>query len=844
MDCGPAALSAIAAGLGVPVDYGRLREACQTSVDGTSLDTLEDVANQLGLVAEQGMVPVDHLLRAEVDYLPALVVVRLPSGLTHLTVAWSRHGPLLQEMDPGSGRTWVSTRAFEQKLYTHINALSAEEWREWAADEPFLAPLRGRMSELGVPPQKQEILVQAALSNPDWQGLGGLDAAVRATTTLLRSGLGRGAEATAVLERLVADPTTIPPSMWSVTRSREPGMVWFHAAVLLRITGVKDVDPDTLPPALRAAVAAPPMRPLQTLRGLLGPDLSLVVAAPMIGVILVATMIEALVLRGGLEIGAYLFGLDQRLIALAAGVGLITLVIALELLLNRVLLRAGRHLEIRLRRAFLYRIPRLGDRYLSSRPISDLAERSHMIHSIRALPDLAGRGLRLGAELLLIGLGLCWLDPALSPIVLLMMGAAVGLPLVVQPVIAEADMRFRTHGGGLFRFYLDALLGIVSIRTHGAERAVRREQEDLLVEWAQSGYALQRVVTTLTGLTVLGGYLLTMVLLGLHLRQGVSSDLLLYAWWALRVPVIGDALAALLAQYPSIRNRTLRLLEPLGAPEIGGEHATLPGTAGVEITLTGVSVVAGGHRILSDLNLSLPAGSHVAVVGPSGAGKSSLTGLLLGWHQAETGAIHIDGAPLDSARLAGLRRATAWVDPAVQLWNRSFLDNLCYGQPTDTAPPIGAALDASTVQEVLERLPDGLQTSLGEGGGLVSGGEGQRVRLARAMMRPDARLVILDEAFRGLDRARRALLQGRARQWWSEATLICVTHDVSSTLDFPRVLVIEDGQIIEDGPPAQLAAADTRFAALLAAEAALTDSRWGDDWRRVTLADGQLREER
>jgi ATP-binding cassette subfamily B protein len=91
MDCGPAALTCLLAGYGLSVSYGRLREACQTDVDGTSIDTLETVATQLGLHAEQILVPVDHLLLPETMALPSIVVVRLSSGVTHFVVAWRRH---------------------------------------------------------------------------------------------------------------------------------------------------------------------------------------------------------------------------------------------------------------------------------------------------------------------------------------------------------------------------------------------------------------------------------------------------------------------------------------------------------------------------------------------------------------------------------------------------------------------------------------------------------------------------------------------------------------------------------------------------------------------------------
>src|SRR5512140_2354579 len=92
MDCGPASLKCLLEGFGIPVSYGRLREACQTDVDGTSIDTIEEVARQLGLSAEQVMLPLDHLLLPEAAALPAIVVVRLPNGTTHFQVVWRRHG--------------------------------------------------------------------------------------------------------------------------------------------------------------------------------------------------------------------------------------------------------------------------------------------------------------------------------------------------------------------------------------------------------------------------------------------------------------------------------------------------------------------------------------------------------------------------------------------------------------------------------------------------------------------------------------------------------------------------------------------------------------------------------
>ncbi len=193
-----------------------------------------------------------------------------------------------------------------------------------------------------------------------------------------------------------------------------------------------------------------------------------------------------------------------------------------------------------------------------------------------------------------------------------------------------------------------------------------------------------------------------------------------------------------------------------------------------------------------------------------------------------------------------MRRATAWVDPAVQLWNRSLMDNLRYGTYGPDAIPIGQAVQLADLYHVLDNLPTGFQTILGEGGGLVSGGEGQRVRLGRALLRPGVRLAVLDEPFRGLDRSQRRQLLASAHQHWQSVTLLCLTHDVGETQGFERVLVIEAGRIVEDdAPEALLARPDSRYRALLEAEHAVRASLWESaEWRRLWIEDGQLRETR
>ncbi|HEY0378020.1 MAG TPA: ATP-binding cassette domain-containing protein [Pyrinomonadaceae bacterium] len=888
MDCGPAALKCLLEGHGIRASYGRLREACQIDLDGTSIDTLEEVAIQLGLEADQIMIPVEHVLLAEAGALPALAVIRLPNNNTHFVVVWRRVGSLLQVMDPGTGRVWTTGRQFLRGLYVHRMRVPAADWRGWCGTDEFLRPLERRLADLGLPPGVKRRLVSAALADEGWRTMAALDAATRMVTSMAEAhGIRRGRQAARVLESFFERAakqdcgTVIPDSYWSVrpaaTALSKQEHLTLSGAVLLRVRGRRKrtrVVPESsgsgaaegetsgtpsLSPELVAALNERPTRPSVELLRLLRADRLLVPASLLLALGLAAcgTIIEIILFRVLFELGSRLGLAEQRAGAMTALLCFVAALLLLEWPLLSGLLRTGRHLEARLRVAFLRKIPRLGDQYFRSRLTSDMAERSHAVHTLRILPDIGGRFLRVVFEIGMTAAGIIWLDRASAPLVCLMTLTGIGFPLVSQKFMSHLDMRVRTHGGALSRFYLDSLLGLVAVRAHGAERAIRREHESLLVEWSRAGTRLLRMVVAFDGVQSLIGFTLVASLLYSHLtRAGGAGAVLLLIYWALNIPVLGQEIAQLARQYPALRNVTLRLLEPLGALEevevkesadaapAAPERLAEDAAGGVSIRLENVSVHAGGHLILEEVNLEIEAGSQVAIVGASGAGKTSLVGLLLGWHRPATGSVRLDGRVLNQQLLEDVRRETAWVDPAVQLWNDSLIGNLSYGVH-EASTPLSRVIEEADLRGVLEQLPEGLQTSLGEGGALLSGGEGQRVRLGRAVHRPGVRLVILDEPFRGLDREKRQSLLARARRYWRGATLLCVTHDVGETMAFGRVLVVEAGRIVEDGEPHVLATREgSRYGALLKAEGGVRAGMWSSsEWRRLRMEDGAVAED-
>ena len=179
VDCGPAALSSLLGGFGIWASFGRLREACQTTLDGTSIDAIENIAGQLGLAAEQVMLPIDHLLSCGDDVLPAIVVTDTPNGTMHFVVIWRQFGRWVQVMDPACGRRWLPMSTLARQLHVHAMPIPADTWREWAGGQSNLSALRRRAEELGITRRHIARLLRQGVADPTWRTLAILDATIR-----------------------------------------------------------------------------------------------------------------------------------------------------------------------------------------------------------------------------------------------------------------------------------------------------------------------------------------------------------------------------------------------------------------------------------------------------------------------------------------------------------------------------------------------------------------------------------------------------------------------------------------------------------------------------------------
>ena len=292
------------------------------------------------------------------------------------------------------------------------------------------------------------------------------------------------------------------------------------------------------------------------------------------------------------------------------------------------------------------------------------------------------------------------------------------IPLAAQPAVAERDLRMRNHAGALGRYYLDALLGLVAVRTHGAEPALAREHEDRLREWVRAARAALRAALGAEAVQALVGFGLATWLLADHFARTGAHDAgagLLAVYWALSLPMLGYELALYVQQVPAQRSLTLRLVEPLGAPEErdDGDPALTRvgrGRAGdgdaVSIDMQDVRVVAAGHR---DPRRRARWRSARANTSRSSARRARASRAWWACCWAGTGPRRgrspSTAARSASAELEALRQRTVWVDPTVYLWNRSLAANLGFGLAPPVPPISRPRSREADLEDVTRRLP-------------------------------------------------------------------------------------------------------------------------------------------
>jgi ATP-binding cassette subfamily B protein len=215
--------------------------------------------------------------------------------------------------------------------------------------------------------------------------------------------------------------------------------------------------------------------------------------------------------------------------------------------------------------------------------------------------------------------------------------------------------------------------------------------------------------------------------------------------------------------------------------------------------------------ILKNVQFEILPGTTTAVVGRSGSGKSTLARLLFRFYDVQSGSILIDGQPIKEIQQASLRKAIGIVPQDTVLFNDSIGYNIAYGNPTASQLEITQAAKAAQIDEFIMSLPDGYQTAVGERGLKLSGGEKQRVAIARTLLK-DPALLIFDEATSALDSKTEKAIQAEINKLTSNRTALIIAHRLSTIVHAEQILVMSAGEIIERGTHEQLIALQGQYA--------------------------------
>ncbi|MEQ8644718.1 MAG: ABC transporter ATP-binding protein/permease [Marinovum algicola] len=368
---------------------------------------------------------------------------------------------------------------------------------------------------------------------------------------------------------------------------------------------------------------------------------------------------------------------------------------------------------------------------------------------------------------------------------------------------------------------IDSLLNFETVKYFGAE-----EREAERYDKAMEGYQEAAVKTSYSlaflnvgqSLLITGGLVIVMVMAAMGVQSGSMTvgDFVMVNSYMIQITMPLNFLGTV---YREIRQALVDMGEMFGLleqdPDVRDKPDAKPlHVSGGAVTLDDITFGYDPERpILKGVSLNVPAGQTVAIVGPSGSGKSTIGRLLFRFYDVQQGSLKIDGQDVRDITQKSLHDAIGVVPQDTVLFNDTVGYNIGYGRDGATQDEIEAAARAAQIHDFIAGLPDGYDTTVGERGLKLSGGEKQRVGIARTFVK-NPPILLLDEATSALDTETEQGIQEALKRAGQGRTVITIAHRLSTVADADNIIVLEDGQIVEEGSHSELLLRDGRYAGL------------------------------
>jgi subfamily B ATP-binding cassette protein HlyB/CyaB len=519
----------------------------------------------------------------------------------------------------------------------------------------------------------------------------------------------------------------------------------------------------------------------------------------------VMLVMDKVLVTGGLST------LDVLVIGLI-GVGVFELM--LSLLRQFLFSHTTNRIDVELKARMFRHLAGLPVSYFESRPVGATAQRVSELEQVRAF--LTGPALTSAIDLIftVVFIGVMYhYAPKLTWIVIAFVVIFMLIYGVITPVL-KTRLAKRSQGAVENQaFLVESVTGIETLKSLAVEPQMQRRWEQQVAVHTAEAYKAERLSQTTQQVVTFLNRLMTALVLwigaeGVITGQLSAGQLLAVNMLAGRVTAPAQRLAQLWQQIQQTGLAVQRLGEILNQRRepARARSTSLPSLKGrVTFKQVGFRYRPDGQPILSGISFDIAAGERVGIVGASGSGKSTLVKLMQRLHVAESGKILIDGVDIALIDAAWLRRRVGLVLQENFLFNRSVRDNIAMSDQGLPMDRIQWAAELAGAHEFILQLPEAYDTLVGERGGMLSGGQRQRIALARALV-TDPRILILDEATSALDYESERIIHKNMARIAEGRTVFIIAHRLAAVRDCDRILVVDEGRIVESGTEAELLA--------------------------------------